>query len=286
MRLAETINDVRHEMQPWRRQNFRIAFVPTMGNLHAGHLSLVDKAREVADKVVVSIYVNPTQFGAGEDFDAYPRTFEADRKALVQAGVDLLFLPSNETMYPHTDLKAKRATTEVYVPGISEILCGEHRPGHFLGVSTVVSKLFNIVQPDVAVFGQKDFQQVAVIRRMVADLFMPVEIVALPTKREADGLAMSSRNQYLSAENRKKAAQVYQLMKEMIAAIKGGGNIAETEIKASEILLGNGFTPEYFSFRDPLSLKPLDSPQPEMVLLVAVKLGSTRLIDNCLFSLA
>ncbi len=285
MELAKKIIDVSVLVKKWKQQNLRVAFVPTMGNLHAGHLSLVEKAQEIADKVVVSIYVNPTQFGVGEDFDAYPRTFDADSATLAQADVDLLFLPSNDIMYPNFGVVDAPATTEVYVPEITEILCGESRPGHFLGVSTVVNKLFNIVQPDVAIFGQKDFQQVVVVRRMVAELFMPVEIVALSTKREPDGLAMSSRNQYLSVDDRIKAVKIHELMNEAAGLVVNGADIAKTEDEAKKKLLLSGFEPEYFSFRDPVSLEALSVVQPDMVLVLAAKLGSTRLIDNWLFRL-
>ena len=284
MKVVKSIPEVSSAVKDWKQKSLRVAFVPTMGNLHAGHLSLVEKAREVADKVVVSIYVNPTQFGVGEDFDSYPRTFDEDCDALTQVSADLLFLPSNEVMYPDFGQVEKRARTEVYIPEITEILCGESRPGHFLGVSTVVNKLFNIVQPDVAVFGQKDFQQVTVIRRMVADLFIPVDIIALQTKREADGLAMSSRNQYLSEADRQKASKINELMQEMSNLVLYGADIAETEVKGAQILRSEGFMPEYFSFRDPVSLAQLEKVQPEMVLVVAAKLGTTRLIDNLLFS--
>ncbi|MDH5258203.1 MAG: pantoate--beta-alanine ligase [Gammaproteobacteria bacterium] len=281
MQTVENIADVSGIVGDWKKQQLRVAFVPTMGNLHAGHLSLVEKARSVADKVVVSIYVNPMQFGENEDFDSYPRTLDADSGALVDAGVDLLFLPTDETMYP----VSKKLTTQVYVPEISEILCGKGRPGHFLGVTTVVNKLFNIVRPDVAIFGQKDFQQVAIIRRMVADLFMPIEIIALPTMRESDGLAMSSRNQYLNPAQREAASNIRRALELASDAIKNGADIAEEEAKAAEFLRSSGFEPEYVSFRDPLSLAQLFEVQNDMVVLVAAKLGVTRLIDNCLITL-
>lgn len=281
MQTVENTADVSGIVDDWKKQQLRVAFVPTMGNLHAGHLSLVEKARSVADKVVVSIYVNPMQFGENEDFDSYPRTLDADSRALVDAGIDLLFLPTDETMYP----VSKKLTTQVYVPEISEFLCGKGRPGHFLGVTTVVNKLFNIVRPDVAVFGQKDFQQVAIIRRMVADLFMPIEIIALPTMRESDGLAMSSRNQYLNPAQREAASNIRRALELASDAIKNGADIAEEEAKAAEFLRSSGFEPEYVSFRDPLSLAQLFEVQNDMVVLVAAKLGVTRLIDNCLITL-
>ena len=283
MDVVESTSDVFNKVLDWKGQHGRVAFVPTMGNLHAGHLSLVEKARGLADKVVVSIYVNPMQFGAGEDFDTYPRTLDADKKALIEAGVDLLFLPSNETMYPGPSANST-VSAQVYVPELSEILCGAGRPSHFLGVTTIVNKFFNIVQPDVAIFGQKDFQQVAIIRRMVSDLFMPVEIVALPTTRESDGLAMSSRNQYLTENERNKASLLSELLSQMSETVVNGADIASAEAKGAEILVLSGFEPEYFSFRDPVSLSQLTHAQKDMVVLVAAKLGSTRLIDNRLFS--
>jgi len=281
MKLADNIQEVSEIVADWKQAKKTIAFVPTMGNLHDGHLSLVEKAHAIADKVVVSIFVNPMQFGPNEDFDAYPRTLELDEKALSEKKVDLLFLPTNAVIYPNS----VEVTTQVNVPGLSEILCGAHRPGHFLGVSTIVNKFFNIVQPDKAVFGQKDFQQVAIIKKMVTDLFMPIEIIAMPTRREADGLAMSSRNQYLTDSDRKKASKIYELMKQMADLIKNGAEIAEIESNALAILKSNGFEPEYFSFRDPVTLVPLKSPQTDMVIVVAARLGTTRLIDNWLFSL-
>ncbi len=281
MDIIKSANSTHKKISDWKQQQFKIAFVPTMGNLHAGHLGLIEKAQNVADKVVVSIYVNPMQFSPGEDFDSYPRSFENDCEKLTNAGVDLLFLPTSETMY-QTSIKK---TTQVYVPEISGILCGEHRPDHFLGVTTIVSKLFNIVQPDVAIFGQKDFQQVSIIRRMVADLFMPIKIIALETKRENDGLAMSSRNQYLDEAQRKTATNINKVMIEMSKLLIDGGEITAIETKGIKALKSYGFIPEYFSFRDPDSLSPLTQIQAKIVLLVAVKLGETRLIDNHLFSL-
>ena len=280
MDVFELPQNLSQQVKSWKKQQRRIAFVPTMGNLHAGHLSLVEKAKTVADIVVVSIFVNPMQFSAGEDFDAYPRTLDADKQALENIGVNALFLPTNRTMYPHSVSRS----TQVYVPEVSELLCGASRPGHFRGVTTIVNKFFNIVQPDVAIFGQKDFQQVAIIRQMVANLFMPVDIIALPTMREKDGLAMSSRNQYLTEAEREKAGLIYQLMQEMSEKVKTGVDIASAESEAKSILQASGFQPEYFSFRDPVTLQPLQHTQADMVLLVAAKLGNTRLIDNWLFS--
>jgi pantoate--beta-alanine ligase len=204
MQTILSINPLRDTLKTWRGLDKTIAFVPTMGNLHAGHIHLVEQAKAQADKVVVSIFVNPTQFSAGEDFGAYPRTPDEDSEKLSAAGADLLFMPEASEIYPGA------AATFVEVPGISEILCGAFRPGHFRGVATVVCKLFNITQPDLALFGEKDFQQLAVIRRMVADLNMPVQIIGIPTVREASGLALSSRNHYLSAAEQQQATALYQ----------------------------------------------------------------------------
>ncbi|MBF0255331.1 MAG: pantoate--beta-alanine ligase, partial [Gammaproteobacteria bacterium] len=200
MICLEQTPDLRGQIAQWRSQGQRIGFVPTMGNLHRGHLQLVRQAQERAERVVVSIFVNPLQFGANEDFASYPRTLEEDKALLQAEGVDLLFAPGVELIYP----QGQQAHTQVHVPGISELLCGASRPGHFIGVATIVCKLFNLVQPDLALFGEKDFQQLLVIRRMVADLALPVEIIGIPTVREADGLAMSSRNRYLSPAGRER----------------------------------------------------------------------------------
>ncbi len=208
MERIESLRDLRERVTAWRSAGARLAFVPTMGNLHAGHLTLVREARALADMVVASIFVNPLQFGAGEDLDAYPRTLEDDRRLLAGEGCDLLFTPRVDEVYP----RGQAAQTRVEVPGLSDILCGARRPGHFVGVSTVVCKLFNMVQPNLALFGEKDFQQLLVIRRMVEDLAMPVEIVGVPTVRESDGLAMSSRNGYLTAEERARAPVLYRVL--------------------------------------------------------------------------
>lgn len=276
MLTTETIAELRRQLAEWRRSGESIALVPTMGNLHRGHLSLVEEARRQADRVVVSIFVNPTQFGPGEDYANYPRTPERDAELLRQAGVDLLFLPAAGQIYPPSDKPA----TYVEVPGLSDELCGAFRPGHFRGVTTVVCKLFNIVQPDVALFGDKDYQQLTLIRRMVADLDLPVRIVGMPTVREADGLALSSRNGYLGSAERQQAARLHAILQDAAARLKAGArNYQELEQQACEALIAAGFQPDYVAIRAAdLSLPSADVR--ELVVLAAARLGRARLIDN------
>jgi len=268
---------LRDTVRARRLDGARIGFVPTMGNLHAGHMALVDHARRHADFVVVSIYVNPLQFSAGEDFSTYPRTMDADSAALGAAGVDLLFAPGDSLMYP----RGMDDQTKVEVPGLSDILCGAGRPGHFRGVSTVVTRLFNMVLPDLAVFGKKDYQQLLVIRRMVEDLAMPVEIAGVDTVREPDGLAMSSRNQYLQLEQRRIAPELYK------SIIQARSKITSKSAKLEEIcdnsmqsLAKTGFAPEYFEIRRRGDLRPPAASDHELVILAAARLGAARLIDN------
>ncbi len=279
MQAITTIADLRRRVSLWRQAGERIALVPTMGNLHAGHLQLVEVARRQANRVVVSIFVNPMQFSdaSGGDFEHYPRTFEADRKKLLESGVDLLFFPAQEEMYP----AGFKDVTQVQVPGISDILCGEFRPRHFVGVATVVAKFFNMVQPDVAVFGEKDYQQLLVIRRFTEELCFPVEIIAVATVREADGLAMSSRNQYLSAEVRRRAAVLYRALQTASERlISGETDIAAIESAAEACLKEAGFRPEYFTVRRAHDLQPATMDDVELVILAAAWLGEARLIDN------
>ncbi|MEJ2393621.1 MAG: pantoate--beta-alanine ligase [Candidatus Thiodiazotropha sp.] len=277
MLTQTTLSELRESIARWRTGGQRIAFVPTMGNLHAGHLDLMAEARRRADRVVASIFVNPMQFGAGEDFDAYPRTLEADKSKLTEAGVDLLFAPTASIIYP----KGAEQQTRVEVPGVSDILCGASRPGHFVGVATVVCKLFNMVQPDLAVFGEKDFQQLMVIRRMVADLAIPIEIVGKSTVRESDGLAMSSRNGYLSAEERAKAPQLYRTLQATAAALQDGNrDYNELEAKAEKALQDAGFRPDYYAIRRAEDLEMPQETEENLVILAAAYLGTTRLIDN------
>jgi pantoate--beta-alanine ligase len=277
--MIETITELdllRARVNGWKRQGLRVGFVPTMGNLHAGHYSLVMLARQYADRVVSSVFVNPTQFGPTEDFTRYPRTPEADTTGLEGAGCDVLWLPTVESMYPFgVELAAK-----VHVPGISGLLEGAHRPGHFDGVCTVVSRLFNQVQPDMAAFGKKDFQQLAVIRQLVQDLAFPVTIIGGSIVRESDGLAMSSRNQYLSAEERPRAAEIRRTLLAMREAIEDGQARAQAESDAALRLTDNGFEVDYAVVRRPDLASPADGEAAAKVALVAAKLGRTRLIDN------
>lgn len=282
MQTLTTVNELRRAIAKARKAGKTIGFVPTMGNLHEGHLQLVRKAKEFCDFVVCSIFVNPLQFGANEDLDAYPRTMAADKEKLFSEGTSCLFAPTVEEMYP----QGQDAQTIVSVPELANKLCGASRPGHFDGVATVVSKLFNMVQPDVAVFGQKDFQQLMVIRKMTEDLCMPVEIVGVATVRETDGLAMSSRNNYLSEDQRNLAPRIHRLLMEYREAIGNGfDNYAALERFAIEDLRQAGFEPDYFTIRDASTLMDVTPMTEEVVLLAAAKLGKTRLIDNVTLTL-
>ncbi|NUT89448.1 pantoate--beta-alanine ligase [Pseudomonas corrugata] len=277
MNTVKTVRELRAAVARARSEGKRIAFVPTMGNLHSGHVALVTKAAQRADFVVTSIFVNPLQFGAGEDLDKYPRTLAADQEKLLQAGCHLLFAPSVEEMYPD----GMTGQTRVSVPQLSEGLCGASRPGHFEGVATVVSKLFNMVQPDLAVFGQKDFQQLAVIRALVHDLNMPIQIIGEPTVRAEDGLALSSRNGFLSPEQRAVAPAVYRSLNSIAEAIRQGQRdfpalIAE-QLKQLEAA---GMRPDYLEIREARTLRPATPEDRDLVILVAAFLGTTRLIDN------
>ncbi|CDF97440.1 pantoate--beta-alanine ligase [Pseudomonas sp. SHC52] len=277
MNTVKTVRELRAAVARARSEGKRIAFVPTMGNLHSGHVALVTKAAQRADFVVTSIFVNPLQFGAGEDLDKYPRTLAADQEKLLQAGCHLLFAPSVEEMYPD----GMAGQTRVSVPQLSEGLCGASRPGHFEGVATVVSKLFNMVQPDLAVFGQKDFQQLAVISALVHDLNMPIQIIGEPTVRAEDGLALSSRNGFLSPEQRAVAPVVYRSLSCIAEAIRQGQRdfpalVAEqvTQLEAA------GLRPDYLEIRQARTLRPATPEDRDLVILVAAFLGTTRLIDN------
>lgn len=280
--MIETISELaplRDRVRDWKRAGLRVGLVPTMGNLHAGHQSLVRLAREHADRVVVSVFVNPTQFGPGEDYERYPRTVDADIAALEEAGADALWLPSVETMYPY----GMDGVVGVRVPGVTGVLEGAHRPGHFDGVSTVVARLFNQTQADVAVFGRKDYQQLAVIRYMARDLAFPVDLVAAPIVREDDGLAMSSRNQYLSAADRPVAAEIHRTLQVMRAALTAGASLPQVERDAVATLTGAGFIVDYVAVRHPDLSQPADDAHGSLVALVAARLGNTRLIDNLEF---
>ena len=276
--LIREIPALRRQVAEWRRAGQRIALVPTMGSLHAGHLSLVEAAAERADRVIVSIFVNPLQFAAGEDFERYPRELDADRQRLEGLPVDLVFAPGEAEMYPH----GRAGLTQVQVPGLSAEFCGEYREGHFEGVTTVVSLLFNVVQADCAVFGQKDYQQLVIIRRMVRDLHMPIEIVAAPTVRDENGLALSSRNAFLSAPEREQAAIIYASLRETADALAHGErDFAALEAGGAERLRAAGLRPQYFGIRTREIHRP-DPDTVEYVILTAALLGSTRLIDNLL----
>lgn len=279
---VSTSEALREQLDDWRHSGEHIALVPTMGNLHDGHLSLVSLAREHAERVVVSIFVNPTQFGETDDFDQYPRTLERDKRRLKRVKADLLFVPDVETMYPFGIDNA----TSVTVPVITAEFCGVFRPGHFDGVTSVVSRLFNIVQPDVAIFGQKDFQQQLVIRRLVDDLRLPLQIVSGATQREADGLALSSRNQYLSDEERAVAPTLYSVLQGIGNELQAGKrNYTELEQQAMDVLSDAGFDPEYVGIRRAENLQLPDRDNDEIVILVAVRLGAARLIDNIIVTI-
>ena len=268
---------LRERVMQWRRKGERIAFVPTMGNLHAGHGSLVSRASELAEHVIVSIFVNPLQFGPNEDFATYPRTPEEDRKLLRELNVELLFAPEVDDIYP----RGQETTARVHVPGLEDILCGAFRPGHFMGVATVVTKLLNLVQPDVALFGEKDFQQLMIIRRAAVDLCMPVEIVGVPTAREPDGLAMSSRNRYLTPEQRAVAPHIFaELERARIAVESGATDYAALEQAGADALRKVGFRPDYFSIRDAHTLQIPNGDSNDLVILTAARIGRARLIDN------
>ncbi|MDM8558865.1 pantoate--beta-alanine ligase [Candidatus Parabeggiatoa sp. HSG14] len=277
MKKISSISELRTIINKWRKNQQSIAFVPTMGNLHDGHISLVEHALSVADRVIVSIFVNPLQFGIGEDYQTYPRTLEADCETLEQIGTHLVFTPSVTDIYP-TDTET---TTSVIVPGLSKILCGASRPIFFKGITTVVNILFNLVQPDKALFGEKDYQQLLIIKRMVADLFMPIEIIGVPIMREADGLAMSSRNHYLNAEQRTIAPQLFQTIDNIKKQIEQGGRqFVQLENQAISDLTTTGFNPDYIAIRQAQTLDIPTSADKKLVILAAAWLGKARLIDN------
>ncbi|GMM69772.1 pantoate--beta-alanine ligase [Alteromonas sp. MTD1] len=277
MKVIDSTAALRELIGDWKRSGLSVGFVPTMGNLHDGHLKLVKRAKAHNDKVIVSIFVNPMQFGKNEDLDAYPRTIEQDKAKLIAEGTDAVFLPSVADMYP----AGLDAQTFVEVPGISDVLCGASRPGHFRGVATVVSKLFNMVQPDDAFFGEKDFQQLAVIRTMARDLSMAVTIHGIPTEREASGLAMSSRNGYLSKEEKATASEIYQAMQRMKVAIeKGNKNFDELEASTVANLEEKGFRNDYVKVVNASTFMPASATDTHLVIVVALFMGKTRLIDN------
>lgn len=277
--ILNTVSDLRAFLTLARGNGKTVGFVPTMGNLHQGHLDLVNKASDMTDIVVVSIFVNPMQFGPHEDFDAYPRTLNADCEALNNHPCDAVFAPTVREVYP------KGVNTEIDLPSLSTILCGHHRPGHFKGVATVVTKLLNIVQPDVAVFGNKDYQQLQVIQTMVADLLIPVTIVGADTTREPNGLAMSSRNAYLSAEEKETAAMLYATLKRIGDALRSDSQVSTTLKQEKERLTAAGFVLDYLEIRDAQDLSKSYVEADSAVILVAAKLGRARLIDNLVIEL-
>jgi pantoate--beta-alanine ligase len=277
MNIANSVDELRAVVAGWRRAGETISFVPTMGNLHDGHITLLLKARELATRSVVSIFVNPIQFGRGEDYAKYPSTLDSDKQKLQAAGLDLLFAPDLNELYPG----GIEEDTRVTVPGLSSILCGQYRPGHFSGVATVVTKLLMNVQPDLALFGDKDYQQVMVIKQMVHDLLMPVKIVGQPIVREADGLAMSSRNSYLNAAERALAPQIFQAMnRAREKTLLQNTSLIAIETAGMAELAAAGFRPEYFSIRRAQDLSAPQVGDTTLQLLVAAWLGPARLIDN------
>jgi len=272
-----TVAELRAARAALRAAGERVAFVPTMGNLHEGHLELVRRAKELAERALVSIFVNPLQFGPAEDYASYPRTLARDTTLLEGVGADLLFVPPVAEMYPRPPSRQ----TRVEVPDLSEGLCGASRPGHFVGVATVVCKLFNLVQPEIALFGEKDFQQLAVIRRMVEDLCLPVEIVGVPTVREPDGLAMSSRNGYLEPDERARAPVLYRALQDAAAAIAAGAtDLGGEERRAAAAIDTAGLRTDYVSVRRASDLAPPGPGDGDLVILAATYLGRARLIDN------
>lgn len=277
MQTLHHISALRSAASDWRAHADSIAFVPTMGNLHEGHLRLVEQARARARRVVVSIFVNPLQFGPHEDYLSYPRTLAEDSLQLAERNVDILFAPDERELYP----SGVHGLTRVEVPELSQVLCGAHRPGHFTGVTTVVNMLLNIVHPDVALFGEKDYQQLLIIRRMVADLHMAVDIVGVATVRDPDGLAMSSRNQYLSPEQRRRAPRLYEALRQAAAMLQENpGSRTAVERRGLAQLEAAGFRPEYFAVRDAATLTPPSRQTAALVVLAAAWLGGARLIDN------
>ena len=277
MEIIEDKDELRQQLDDWRQHSDHIAIVPTMGNLHVGHTSLIELAREHAERVVVTVFVNPTQFGEAEDFAAYPRTPERDTRRLNTVAADVLFSPTVETVYPF----GTEDSTTVSVPGLSDNFCGTFRPGHFEGVTSVVARLFALVQPDVAVFGQKDYQQQIVIRRMTSDLNLPINILVGATIRNNDGLAMSSRNQYLTEQERAIAPTLFAKLNQVGEQLQDGNrDYVALEKQAAEELSAAGFRPDYFAVRRAADLSSPNRDCDELVILVAAHLGKARLIDN------
>jgi pantoate--beta-alanine ligase len=283
MNVVETVSDLQAQIKHARAAGKKVGFVPTMGSLHEGHMMLIDKAVEDCDFVVSSIFINPLQFNDIDDLGRYPRTFDADRELLTKHNCDLLYFPSIDEMYPH----GQDAQTTVSVPVVSQGLCGDSRPGHFDGMATVVIKLFHMVAPDASFFGEKDFQQLAVIRKMVGDLNLPFDVVGVATCRETSGLAMSSRNHYLSPEEKATASNLFRLLTDISAAITSGNTGYLTLCKNGNTELASlGFEPDYLEIRNADTLAPASSQDKNLVILVAAILGKARLIDNLKLTLA
>tara|TARA_R110002050_G_scaffold265_3_gene1656 strand:+ start:1093 stop:1983 length:891 start_codon:yes stop_codon:yes gene_type:complete len=280
MITTSAISTIREHVKTWRSKGETVAFVPTMGNLHQGHITLVNEAKKRADHVVVSIFVNPMQFSANEDLDGYPRTLEQDSNKLMAAGTEILFTPTPEIIYP----KGLAQQTYIEVPEIGDELCGASRPGHFRGVATIVAKLFNIVQPDIALFGRKDFQQLMIIKTMVEDLSMPIDVIGVETIREQSGLAMSSRNGYLTIEEKHSAATLKQALDSIVNAIQRGEATQQAITTAKKLLITAGFTPDYLEVRNANTLRQVTAADSELVVIGAAYLGKARLIDNVSFS--
>jgi pantoate--beta-alanine ligase len=282
MKIIHSVTELTDQLMSRRKNNAPLAFVPTMGNLHEGHLQLVRLAQAAAQDVMVSIFVNPLQFGVGEDYQQYPRTLAADCEKLATLGVSFVFAPNVAELYPH----GEHNSTQVMVPHLGELLCGISRPHHFQGVTTIVCKLFNLIQPDYAIFGEKDYQQLTIIKQMVTDLYLPVSIIAAPIIRESDGLALSSRNQYLTPEQRQRAPVLYQTLLDIVARIKQGENnrIGLEQMAKAQLKQAN-FEPDYVRICHPLTLAEADLQVETAVrILAAAKLGQTRLIDNVAFT--
>lgn len=276
MITVDSIEKLRTQIKTWRQQGLTIGFVPTMGNLHAGHISLITEAKKHADKIVASIFVNPMQFGVNEDIDSYPRTMADDQQKLIAEGTDLLFTPTAEIIYP----KGLEKQSYVEVPNVSDGYCGESRPGHFRGVSTVVCKLFNLVQPDVACFGLKDYQQVQVIQTMVEDLSMPIKVIPVATVREASGLALSSRNNYLTAEEKAQAPALNKTLCWLAQALTSSTDYQGLINQATDKINQAGLTTDYINICHSRTLNPATADDKQLVILAAAHCGKARLIDN------